>query len=176
MFQWAAFTPGGTLVTCYYDRQYGSDEFTGNMDVSVSTSQNLSTFTVEPRHLLVHAAADAVPRHRGSVFFGDYAGVAAVSGAHPLWSDTRNPDAFLCPGTAAPGVPPAVCTAARAERADRQRPADLHQNDAGVLAAPADIRRPAPRGAGRRAIWPSLRQARCTRSPIADQAPPESLS
>ena len=47
-----------------------------------------------------------------SLFFGDYAGVAAVSGAHPLWSDTRNPDAFLCPGTAAPGVPPAVCTAA----------------------------------------------------------------
>jgi hypothetical protein len=45
-----------------------------------------------------------------SQFFGDYSGVSALSGAHPLWSDTRNPDAFLCPGTAAPGVPPALCT------------------------------------------------------------------
>jgi hypothetical protein len=24
--------------------------------------------------------------------------------------DTRDPELFLCPGTAAPGVPPAVCT------------------------------------------------------------------
>ena len=31
-FQWAAFTPKGTLATSYYDRQYGSAEFTGNMD------------------------------------------------------------------------------------------------------------------------------------------------
>jgi MFS family permease len=41
-----------------------------------------------------------------------YTGMTAVSGVHPLWADTRNPDAFVCPGTAAPGVPPAVCTAA----------------------------------------------------------------
>jgi len=45
-FQWAAFTPRGTLVTSNYDRQYGSAEFTGNMDVSVSTSKNLSAFMV----------------------------------------------------------------------------------------------------------------------------------
>jgi hypothetical protein len=44
-----------------------------------------------------------------SVFFGDYAGVTSVAGAHPLWSDTRTPDAFVCPGTGAPGVPPALC-------------------------------------------------------------------
>jgi len=47
-----------------------------------------------------------------SQFIGDYTGMSSVSGAHPLWADTRNPDAFLCPGTAAPGVPPALCTAA----------------------------------------------------------------
>jgi hypothetical protein len=35
----------------------------------------------------------------------------------------------------------------RAERPDRQRPADLHQNDAGVLAAPAGSRRPDPANA-----------------------------
>jgi hypothetical protein len=45
-FQWAAFTPGGTLATSYYDRQYGSDETTGNMDISVSTSSDLSSFNV----------------------------------------------------------------------------------------------------------------------------------
>jgi hypothetical protein len=112
-FQWTAFTPRGTLVTSNYDRQYGSAEFTGDMDVSVSTSKNLSSFKV------TRATSASMPpptqfpdTQGGSVFFGDYAGVAAVSGAHPLWSDTRNPDAFLCPGTAAPGVPPAVCTAA----------------------------------------------------------------
>jgi hypothetical protein len=31
--------------------------------------------------------------------------------AHPIWSDTRAKDLFLCPGTGAPGIPPAVCTA-----------------------------------------------------------------
>jgi hypothetical protein len=46
-----------------------------------------------------------------SVFFGDYAGVSAQSGAHPLWSDTRTPDAFVCPGTGVTGVPPALCQA-----------------------------------------------------------------
>jgi hypothetical protein len=112
-FQWAAFTPGGTLVTSNYDRQYGSAEFTGNMDVSVSTSGILPAFTVSRATSASMPPPTQFPDTQGnSVFFGDYAGVAAVSGAHPLWSDTRNPDAFLCPGTAAPGVPPAVCTAA----------------------------------------------------------------
>ncbi len=46
-----------------------------------------------------------------SVFIGDYTGVSAQSGAHPLWADTRTPDAFVCPGTGAPGVPPALCQA-----------------------------------------------------------------
>jgi hypothetical protein len=112
-FQWAGFTPKGTLVTSYYDRQYGSDEITGNMDVSVSTSKNLSSFKVTRATSASMPLPTQFPDAQGnSLFFGDYAGVSAVSGAHPLWSDTRNPDAFLCPGTAAPGVPPAVCTAA----------------------------------------------------------------
>jgi hypothetical protein len=112
-FQWAGFTPKGTLVTSYYDRQYGSDEITGNMDVSVSTSKNLSSFKVTRATSASMPLPTQFPDAQGnSLFFGDYAGVSAVSGAHPLWSDTRNPDAFLCPGTAAPGVPPALCTAA----------------------------------------------------------------
>jgi hypothetical protein len=112
-FQWAAFTPRGTLVTSNYDRQYGSAEFTGDMDVSVSTSSNLSTFTVSRATSASMPPPTQFPDAQGaSVFIGDYAGVAAVSGAHPLWSDTRNPDGFLCPGTATPSTPPAVCTAA----------------------------------------------------------------
>ena len=112
-FQWAAFTPSGTLVTANYDRQYGSAEFTGDMDFSVSTSANLSAFTVSRATSASMPPPTQFPTAQGgSEFIGDYAGVAAVSGAHPLWSDTRNPDAFVCPGTAAPGVPPAVCTAA----------------------------------------------------------------
>ena len=41
----------------------------------------------------------------GGVFWGDYAGLDAATNANPLWSDTRNPDLFLCPT-----LPPNVCT------------------------------------------------------------------
>jgi hypothetical protein len=110
-FQWAAFTPRGTLVTSYYDRQYGSDETTGNMDVSVSTSSNLSSFKVTRATSSSMPLPTQFPDANGnSLFFGDYSGVSALSGANPLWSDTRNPDAFLCPGTATSTVPPALCT------------------------------------------------------------------
>ena len=43
-------------------------------------------------------------------FYGDYVGLAAIDKAHPIWSDTRSPDLFVCP-TAVPGTPPDVCTA-----------------------------------------------------------------
>jgi hypothetical protein len=112
-WQWAGFTPTGTLVASYYDRQYGSDEITGNMDFSVSTSTNLSSFLVRRATSSSMPLPTQFPDAQGnSVFFGDYTGLSAVSGAHPIWMDTRNPDAFLCPGTAAPGVPPALCTGA----------------------------------------------------------------
>jgi hypothetical protein len=112
-FQWATFTPSGTLVTSNYDRQYGSSEFSGNMDFSVSTSTNLSSFKVSRATSASMPPPTQFPTAQGGgEFIGDYTGVTAVSGTHPLWSDTRNPDAFVCPGTAAPGVPPAVCTAA----------------------------------------------------------------
>jgi hypothetical protein len=111
-FQWAAFSPKGVLAVSYYDRQYGSDETTGNMDVSVSTSSNLSGFKVRRATSTSMPVPTQFPDAQGnSLFFGDYSGLSAVSGAHPLWMDTRTPDAFLCPGTAVPGVPPALCTA-----------------------------------------------------------------
>jgi hypothetical protein len=112
-WQWTTFTPSGTLATSYYDRQYGSAEFTGDMDFSVSTSSNLSSFMVRRATSASMPLPTQFPDAQGnSLFIGDYTGLTAVSGAHPLWADTRNPDAFVCPGTAAPGVPPAVCTAA----------------------------------------------------------------
>jgi hypothetical protein len=82
------------------------------MDISVSTSRDLSSFTVMRATSTSMPLPTQFPDAQGnSLFFGDYTGLSAVSGAHPLWMDTRNPDAFLCPGTAAPGVPPALCTA-----------------------------------------------------------------
>jgi hypothetical protein len=110
-FQWAAFTPRGTLATSYYDRQYGNDETTGNMDISVSTSSNLSGFKVTRATSASMPLPTQFPDANGnSQFFGDYAGLSALSGANPIWSDTRNPDAFLCPDTATSSTPPAVCT------------------------------------------------------------------
>ena len=110
-WQWAAFTPKGTLVTSYYDRQYGSDETTGNMDMSVSTSKGLSSFKIMRASSSSMPLPTQFPDTQGnSLFFGDYSGLSAVSGAHPLWMDTRTPDAFVCAGTGLPGVPPGLCT------------------------------------------------------------------
>jgi hypothetical protein len=112
-FQWAAFTPRGTLATSYYDRAYGSDETTGNMDISVSTSGDLSRFKVTRATSASMPLPTQFPDANGnSLFFGDYTGLSALSGANPIWSDTRNPDAFLCAGTGTSSAPPAVCTAA----------------------------------------------------------------
>jgi hypothetical protein len=112
-FQWAAYTPKGSLAVSYYDRQYGADETSGDMDMSLSTSPTLHNFTVRR----VTSSSMPVPTQfndtqGNSEFFGDYSGLTAQSGAHPLWMDTRNLDAFTCPGTAQPGVPPAICAAA----------------------------------------------------------------
>jgi hypothetical protein len=104
-WQWAAFNKEGSLAVSYYDRQYGDDETTGNSDLSLSGSQNLSGFGVSR----VTSSSMPPPTQFGGVFFGDYTGLTAFDDAHPLWMDTRNPDLFLCPGTAVPGTPPTLC-------------------------------------------------------------------
>lgn len=111
-WQWAAFTSSGTLAVSYYDRRYGSDETTGFMDMSLSSSSNGVFF----RTTRVTSSSMPLPTEfpngfGNSVFFGDYTGLSAVNSAHPLWMDTRDSDLFLCPGTGTPGVPPTVCTA-----------------------------------------------------------------
>ena len=106
-FQWLAFNRSGKLVVSYYDRQYGNDEVTGYSDVSISASSDLTTFGVR------RATSSSLPpptQFSGS-FWGDYAGLSALDTAHPIWSDTRNPEFFLCPGTGTSGTPPAACTA-----------------------------------------------------------------
>jgi hypothetical protein len=112
-FQWAAFTPRGTLATSYYDRAYGSDETTGNMDFSVSTSGNLSSFKVTRATSASMPLPTQFPDANGNgEFIGDYTGLSALSGANPIWADTRNPDVFLCAGTGTASAPPALCTGA----------------------------------------------------------------
>ena len=113
-FQWIAFTNNGKLATSYYDRQYGNDEVTGYSDVSLSGSGDLVRFAVQRVTSSSMPFPTQFPESNGAgAFWGDYTGLTAVDNAYPLWSDTRNPDLFACPGTS-PGTfaePPGICTA-----------------------------------------------------------------
>ncbi|MDX6254833.1 MAG: hypothetical protein QOJ11_1167 [Frankiales bacterium] len=109
-WQWADFSASGQLAVSYYDRQYGSDEATGYSDISVST---VGTHAVS----VARATSSSMPPPTGfsGLFFGDYSGMTVVGRyAMPLWSDTRDPELFLCPGTGVTGVPPQVCTGSAA--------------------------------------------------------------
>jgi hypothetical protein len=105
-WQWAGFTPSGKLAVSYYDRQYGTDEYTGFSDVSLSGSSSLVSFTTQR----VTSSSNPPPTQFGGVFMGDYTGLAVASNANPLWTDTRDPELFLCPNTGTPTTPPATCT------------------------------------------------------------------
>ena len=108
-WQWSAFTSDGRIVASYYDRSYGSDETTGSMDITVSSSQNgLNQLSFKQKQVTSSSMPlpTEFPNSRGnSQFFGDYTGLAVSNHANPLWMDTRDVDLFDC-GT----TPPAVCT------------------------------------------------------------------
>jgi hypothetical protein len=112
-FQWAAFSSKGTLAVDYYDRQYGSDETTGNSDFSLSGSSDLARFGTDR----VTSGSMPPPTQfggpAGGQFWGDYTGLTVTNEkAHPVWSDTRAVDLFVCPNSATgPGNPPQLCTA-----------------------------------------------------------------
>ena len=111
-WQWSTFTPNGTLAVSYYDRQYGSDETNGYSDVTLSTSPSLKRF----HNSRVTTSSMPPPTEffgtKGGLFYGDYTGLTAAKDAHPIWSDTRNRDVFLCPDTATgQGNPPQLCAA-----------------------------------------------------------------
>jgi hypothetical protein len=106
-FQWAEFTPQGDLTVAYRDRSYGNDQATGYTDTSISGSRNLATFAAAR----ASSGASPPPTEFGGVFAGDYEGLTSVAGVHPIWTDSRAVDLFLCPGTGRPGIPPSTCTA-----------------------------------------------------------------
>jgi hypothetical protein len=110
-WQWSTYTRDGKLVVDYYDRQYGADETTGSSDFSLSGSRNLSGFGQARVTSSSMPAPTQFGGPNGGQFFGDYTGLAAVDKAHPIWMDTRAKDLFVCPGTATPGNPPALCGA-----------------------------------------------------------------
>jgi hypothetical protein len=126
-WQWSTVNNTGEIVTSYYDRQYGSDETSGNMDISLSASasgSNQLTFnTVRVTSASMPVPTEFPDSSGNSLFFGDYTGLSALTTtAHPLWMDTRNLDLFDC-GT----NPPAVCAA--------NEPDGLTANDQDIFTA-----------------------------------------
>jgi hypothetical protein len=113
-WQWTAFTTNGTFAVDYYDRQYGTDETTGYSDFSLSTSTRLSSFADQRVTTSSMPPPTQFPGPFGGQFYGDYTGLTAVTSVHPIWSDTRQPDLFVCPGSATAGNPPTLCTATEA--------------------------------------------------------------
>jgi hypothetical protein len=109
-FQWSTFTRDGKLAVDYYDRQYGNDETTGSSDFSLSGSDDLANFG----QIRLTSSSMPAPTEfygtKGGLFYGDYVWLSASDKAYAIWSDTREPDLFVCPGTATPGNPPALCT------------------------------------------------------------------
>jgi hypothetical protein len=117
------------LVTSYFDRQYGNDETTGFSDISLSTSKSVDLF----RTTRVTTGSMPPPTQFSGTFYGDYTGLAVTDrAAFPIWMDTRDPDLFVCPGTAVPGKPPTVCTGTVAGGTFQ---ADLTANDQDIFTA-----------------------------------------
>jgi hypothetical protein len=114
-FHWEAFTSRGKLIISSYDRAFGDSEMTGASDITVASTSDTSAFNFDTKR--VTGSSMPVPTEfpdaqGASLFWGDYAGVAAAGdNALPIWSDTRDPDLFVCPGTGVSGVPPTVCGA-----------------------------------------------------------------
>jgi hypothetical protein len=111
-WQWTAFTKDGKFAVDYYDRQYGNDETTGASDFTLSGSKDLVKFASKRVTSSSMPAPTQFGGPEGGQFYGDYIWLdTAGNDALPIWSDTRDPDLFLCPGTGTPGNPPGLCTA-----------------------------------------------------------------
>jgi hypothetical protein len=114
-WQWIAFTKNGKLATSYYDRQYGDDELTGFSDFSLSGTGDVNGTSYGVQR--VSSGSMPFPTQfpegggsAGGTFWGDYTGLTATDNAYPFWSDTRDPDLFVCTDSAgAVTLPPSVC-------------------------------------------------------------------
>jgi len=115
-WQWLAFTKNGKLAVSYYDRQYGTDEATGFSDFTLSGSGDSPAYLRWNTQRVTNSSMPFPTEFpeggdsAGGSFWGDYTGLDADTQAHPFWSDTRNPDLFVCLGTGGTITqPPAVC-------------------------------------------------------------------
>ncbi|HEU5156068.1 MAG TPA: sialidase family protein [Streptosporangiaceae bacterium] len=106
-WQGLSYSPRGTLVVAYYDRQYGADNTTGFSDITLSTSRG-GPF----KHVRVTSSSMPPTTQFNGQFMGDYIQVdTTATKAYPVWVDTRADALFLCPGTGQAGAPPRLCTA-----------------------------------------------------------------
>jgi hypothetical protein len=117
-WQWEAFDKNGNLGVDYYDRQYGkptgsppvpSDEWTGSSDITISGSKGGDYSRWGSKRVTSSSmpAPTQFPDANGlGQFYGDYIGMDAYNQAIPIWSDTRDPELFVCPG----GGAPQICT------------------------------------------------------------------
>jgi hypothetical protein len=110
-WEWTAFARSGSLAVDYYDRQYGDDETTGSSDFSLAGSSDLVDFGQSRVTSSSMPAPTEFEGPKGGQFYGDYVWLSALDKAYPIWSDTRSPDLFVCPGTGTPGNPPTLCGA-----------------------------------------------------------------
>jgi hypothetical protein len=87
-WQWTAITSDGTPAVSFYDRQYGSDERSGYMDVSL---------VAEREHRVTSSSIPPVTEF-GGLFLGDYTGISAANDvALPIWADNRAIGVTSCP-------------------------------------------------------------------------------
>lgn len=94
-WQWSDRTLSGQVAISYYDRQYGTCQADGCMDIT------LAVRAVGPGNATFYRVTDDsmppgndFPGTTGySTFFGDYAALAVGPDgvAHPVWMDNRNP-------------------------------------------------------------------------------------
>jgi hypothetical protein len=116
-WQWEAFDRNGKLGVDYYDRQYGKptgsaavpfDEWTGYSDITIAGSRgDYSNWGAKRVTSSSMPPPTQFPDGSGQgQFYGDYIGMDASDQAIPIWSDTRDPELFPCPG----GGAPQVCT------------------------------------------------------------------
>jgi hypothetical protein len=89
-WQWTAKSPIDQAVTSYYDRSYGNDQSSGEMDVTLRRAGDGHSRVTDQSM----PPSNEFPGVSGySTFMGDYAGLAVGfdSQAHPVWTDNRNP-------------------------------------------------------------------------------------
>jgi len=134
-WQWEAFDKNGKLGVDYYDRQYGNDEWIGSSDITIAgSSGDYSKWAAKRVTSSSMPAPTQFPDANGQgQFYGDYIGMDASDQAIPIWSDTRDPELFICPG----GGAPKTCTGTYSHPTG-----DVTANEEEIYASPVPI--PAP--------------------------------